>query len=117
MNMPAHDTEFHREVQFTDAWKRAIKLSGVPKLFYGDPDKNMGKDSLAPKVMEIIRALPRYPKSRVAWLLFLLQLYNPREGARLADKSGLYGIGDLVQLMSAEQRSVMTDLLYFYRGW
>ena len=117
MNMPAHDTELHREIQFTDAWKRAIKLSGAPNLFYGDPGKNMDKAGLAPKVKDIARRLPQFPKSRVAWLILLVQLYNPREGARLADKAGLYGIGDLVQLMSIDQRSVMTDLLYFYRGW
>ncbi|MCU7845338.1 MAG: hypothetical protein KZQ93_16025 [Candidatus Thiodiazotropha sp. (ex Monitilora ramsayi)] len=104
---------------FLDTWKRGIVASGAPGLFYGAGlhDQISERDRLAPKTPEINKKITSFPKSRAAFIAALVSFHNSEEGAKLAKKVGCNGFGDLALSLDSTQRSIIADLLIFYKGW
>ena len=105
---------------FLNAWKHAIAVSQTPGLFCCSArniDTATNKDQLRPKVKDIRRKLAEYPKSRGAFLATLVSFYNPEEGASIARKLGVEGVGGLAINLNDEQRHAIAELFITHKGW
>lgn len=93
---------------FRKAWRRAVVLTDTERLFAVDG---------SPKVKDIARAMPNFPKSKAAWLAALVSFFNPEEGEKLARKANVNGLGALALCLPDEHRTVLSELIQHYKGW
>lgn len=106
---------------FLAAWKQAIRVSGRPNWYGINSPQELERTDvlrlLAPRVPQIAKHILEVPHSQAAFASAMVGLFNPAEGAKLANKIQTEGLGNLLQAITPAQRDALRDLITHYKGW
>lgn len=106
---------------FLAAWKRAVKLTGVP-IFFGahtaeEVDCARTKNELKPHMETIIKRISNHPQSTGAMVAVMVSFYNPTAAEALAKKVGCIGLGALIAPLNDECRAQIIRLIAYHESW
>ena len=108
----------HATMNFFDAWKRGVTLSG-PHLFGTGPAADVDRAVSiwdCPNMRLIDRAIAVMSSGEKVFLAALVSFYNSEDGGKLLKRIGVQGLADFGGL-DLSRRSVLASLLLNYTGW